>query len=380
MPNHTKELEACITVQKWLANIPNHNTRKHYLYSLKKYTNQTQQTPDQLIETGKQDPETAHDQLKTFYNTIQLSQGTKMSIYQANRSFYVANRVHLGKKPRTYRMTVEYESRKLYTQNQVAQLVDAADNPRDKALVTFLAQTGQRIGITTSLRLRHIDLEQATPIIVEVPAIIRSSKGFNVNKAQTPYHFALGEDTAMYLRLMVKDREDRGEILGPDSWLFRSQSKWVGKNRVRKVARSTSGLCLSVSRAGEIVRSLAEKRGLQEHYGKRYLFHPHGFRRYWKHQLRMGGVDPVLLDYMMGHVVAYGGAYDRWTLKDIRGQYRNAENFVCLHPVSVVSAEDVRSEVFRVLLGSVDDGSLEQVSRTLGVPIEQRRLLLTKPE
>jgi integrase len=108
-------------------------------------------------------------------------------------------------------MSVEYESRKLYTQGQGAQLVDEANNPRDKALITFLAQSGQRIGVTTSLRLRHIDLDQPTPIIVEVPAIIRNHKGLNVNKAQTPYHFSLGEDTAKYLRLMVKDRQDRGE-------------------------------------------------------------------------------------------------------------------------------------------------------------------------
>ena len=31
--------------------------------------------------------------------------------------------------------------------------------------------------------------------------------------------------------------------------------------------------------------------------------------------------------------MAYGGAYDRWTLEDIRDQYSVAENFVCLHPV-----------------------------------------------
>ena len=128
------------------------------------------------------------------------------------------------------------------------------------------------------------------------------------------------------------------------------------------------------------VRGLAVKRGLQEHYGKRYLFHPHGFRRYWKHQLRMGGVDPVLLDYMMGHVVGYGGAYDRWTLDDIRGEYRGAENYVCLHPVSLVSADDVRNEVFRVLLGSVDTIALDNVSKSLGVPIDQIRRILERPE
>ena len=45
---------------------------------------------------------------------------------------------------------------------------------------------------------------------------------------------------------------DRGESLGPVSWLFRSRSRWVGKNMIRKVSRSTPGLCLSISRAGEI--------------------------------------------------------------------------------------------------------------------------------
>ena len=93
----------------------------------------------------------------------------------------------------------------------------------------------------------------------------------------------------------------------------------------------------------------------------------------------MGGVDPVLLDYLMGHVVGYSGAYDRWTLDDIRGQYRGAENFVCLHPVSLVSAKDVRNEVFRVLLGSVDNVALDSVSRSLGVPIDQIRRILERP-
>jgi hypothetical protein len=98
---------------------------------------------------------------------------------------------------------------------------------------------------------------------------------------------------------MIQDREDRGERLEPNSWLFRSHSKWISEKTIHKVNRSSPGESLSISQAGMIVRQLAMKRGLQEHYGKRYLFHPLGFRRYWKHQLRMGGVDPVLLNYMM---------------------------------------------------------------------------------
>ena len=380
MNHQNNPIQTYSTVQRWLANIPNHNTQKFYLHSLRKYVYQTNTNPDNLISIGQKNGENAHDQLKIFYNTLQLSPGSKMSIYQAIRSFYAANRVTLGKKPRTYRMSIEYEPRKLYTQNQVAQLVDAASNLRDKALITFLAQTGQRIGVVTSLRLRHVNLDMPSPIVVEVPAILRNGKGFNVNKAQTVYHFVFGEDTVNYLRLMIKDRKDRGESLGPDSWLFRSHSRWIREKTIHKVSRSTPGLPLSISQAGLIVRMLAERRGIQEKFGKRYLFHPHGFRRYWKHQLRMGGVDPVLLDYLMGHVVAYGGAYDRWTVEDIRSQYRRAENYVCLHPVSLISPEDVRNEVYRVLLGSVDDVALEKVSMSLGVPTDQIRRILDRPE
>jgi len=172
----------------------------------------------------------------------------------------------------------------------------------------------------------------------------------------------------MYLRLMVRDIEDRDEDLDSDSWLFRSHSRRFTDNKVRKVARDTAGACLSVFRAGTIIRKLAKSRGIQQKYGKRYLFHPHGFRRYWKHQLRVDGVDSVLLYYMMGHVVGYGGAYDRWTLDDNGSQYRGAESFDSLHPVSVISPEDVRDEVFRVLLGSVDNVAIDSVSKSLGVP------------
>jgi hypothetical protein len=94
----------------------------------------------------------------------------------------------------------------------------------------------------------------------------------------------------------------------------------------------------------------------------------------------MGGVDPVLLDYLMGHVVAYGGAYDRWTLEDIRGQYRRAENYVCLHPVSVVSRDEVRAEVLKVLLGNIDSEAVEKVSESLGVPPAQILSLLNRLE
>ena len=137
---------------------------------------------------------------------------------------------------------------------------------------------------------------------------------------------------------------------------------------IRKVKRSEPSDPLSVSQIGNIVRRAAENRGIQKKFEKRYLFHPQGFRRYWKHQLRMGGVDSDLLDHMMGHVLPYRGAYDRWTIEDIRKQYRPAENHVRLRPVSAMTKEDVGVEVLKVLLGKMSREDIERISETLGIP------------
>ena len=104
---------------------------------------------------------------------------------------------------------------------------------------------------------------------------------------------------------MIEDREERGEALRPDSWLFRSHSTRIGDKEIRKVGRSEPGESLSKSQVGKIVRRAAERRGIQQRFGKRFLFHRARFRRYWKHQLRMGGVDSNLLDFMMGHTRAH---------------------------------------------------------------------------
>jgi integrase/recombinase XerD len=342
-----------------------------YSHALKKFVDFAGMSPEELVDLGRGSPEDAHDLLKVFYNRLNLASTTKMVFYQALRSFYRANGVVLGRKPRTYRSMVEYEPRRLYSQDEVAWLVDAADNTRDKALITFLAQSGQRVSVVVSLRIGHMNFNQPSPMLVDVPAVLRDRHGVNVNKAQTPYQFALGEDTKMYLKLMIRERVERGEPLSPESWLFRSCSERLAGGEVRKVKLSKPGKPLSVAQVGNIVRDAAEKRGIQQRFGKRYLFHPHGFRRYWKHQLRMGGVDPDLLDYMMGHVLPYGGAYDRWTPEDIRRQYKRAEKYVSLRPVVTVTKEDVQAEVLKVLLGKMDREDVERISENLGIPSAQ---------
>lgn len=230
-----------------------------YSHALERFVSFAGKSSDELVDLGKESAENAHDLLKMFYNSLNLASNTKMTEYQALRSFYRANGVVLSRKPRTYRAVVEYEPRRLYSQDEVAWLVDTADNIRDKALITFLAQSGQRVSVVVSLRIRNIDLSQPSPIIVDVPAVLRNKHGVNVNKAQTPYQFALGEDSKVYLKLMIQERSERGELLTPESWLFRSCSERIAEREVRKVKLSKPGKPISIAQVGKTIRAAVTK-------------------------------------------------------------------------------------------------------------------------
>lgn len=133
---------------------------------------------------------------------------------------------------------------------------------------------------------------------------------------------------------------------------------------------------ISGSQIGKIIRRVAEKRGIQQKFGKRYIFHHHGFRRYWKHQFRMRKLNSVLLDYVMVHVLPYRGAYDRWTISDKRQQDRQTENYVSLRQVFTVTKDDVREEILKVLLGGMSQEDVKRISENLRIPITQIRSLL----
>ena len=92
--------------------------------------------------------------------------------------------------------------------------------------------------------------------------------------------------------------------------------------------------------------------------------------------MRYGRVSSDLLDYVMGHVLAYGGAYDRWTVEDIKNAYKRAENYVSLRPKVMVSKEDVQTEMFKVLGGKIKQEDMDKISENLGIPPQQIKNIL----
>lgn len=334
-----KKLTTYTSVKRWLSNFPDRpNTKRSYLTWLLRFTTWIGKDPSILIKEGKRDPIGTHDLLKAFYNQLieeGFSSNTAVLAYQALRSFYRWNEVNLGRTPRGFKGRVEYASSYVLSQEDVARMVKACENLRDQALIAFLAQSGQRCGVITALRFKHVrhGLERGGyPLIVDVPPILRNEKGINVNKLGDTYRFALGRDTIALLRDMLKERKSFNEPLDDESWLFRSYA--AVREDIPKPIRASKmerGRPLTTAAIREIVHKIAKRAGIQRKASKkRYEIYPHSFRRYWNMRMQEAGLSEDLRDFMLGHRLPYDGAYSKWYPETIKREWqtKNVEKYI----------------------------------------------------
>ena len=329
------------SVARWISNFPDRpNTKKSYLASLKKFVEWIGKDPDKLVYEAKLNPSKIHSQMKRYYNLL-IEEGksskTAILVYQSLRSFFRWNDIVLGRTPRGFKGRVEYGSTHVLTPTEVALMVDACPNIRDKCIIVFLAQSGQRIGVLTALKYKHIKngLEKEVfPLIIEVPAVLRDVKGVNVNKLGETYRFAVGKDTILCLKKMIQERIENGEKITDESWLFRSYSeaKTVnGKKILVKVPKGRIGKPLTSAAIRDIVNKAAFKAGIQTKASeKRYEIHPHIFRRYWNMRMQEAGLSEDLRNFMLGHKLPYDGAYSKWYPDAIKREWhtKNVEQYL----------------------------------------------------
>lgn len=137
----------------------------------------------------------------------------------------------------------EYQKAEMYTIPQQQNMLANATGPRDPALVTFYSSSGARSGVVApmfnrkkqmiapGLRIKHVhkisDLLPADyPTLVNDPnyAEVRQYKGYLVQfyaDTDDEYFGFITEEAAKKLDIYLREREMKGEILKPESPLFR---------------------------------------------------------------------------------------------------------------------------------------------------------------
>jgi integrase len=129
-----------------------------------------------LVEMDKKDVDALIFSLK---HDRGLSDGTLRNYRKALRKFYRErganwyDDIKIGSSPQR-----SVDPDELLTDEEIDALLEACSNPRDKAMVALLADTGLRIGAIASLRIRDLDLTgQAGYVSINEDANVKGASG-----------------------------------------------------------------------------------------------------------------------------------------------------------------------------------------------------------
>jgi len=204
--------------------------------------------------------------------------------------------VHIGAAPES-----KVDTDKLLTREEINDIIDAARRPRDKAMVSILADTGMRVSAVASLRVRDIDLsgELATVSVNEEAHVkgasgsvpLTWSRGYVANwldvhpRRDTPdaalihkiEKFGDDEDGALTYQYLARRVREIGEEVGIDSdrlnthnfrksaisrWIRQGMDEQKIKHRAFWVKDSSEFETYSGVSEDEMNRDIAEHYGL----------------------------------------------------------------------------------------------------------------------
>lgn len=176
-----------------------------------------------------------------------------------------AKRLKLPRRPKNQPKFIKQE-------DALAMLKVAQDNPRDYAILLFLADTGCRLGSIVSLRIDKLDLNgHVGPNGATVYFAPVEAKGFGGIPRETIVYF--GEKTAEAFRAYLEVRPQNG-----------CEQVFVGL----RGALQESGVY-------QVLKRLAAKAGVEENWN------PHAFRHAWAYGARINGADIATVSESLGH-------------------------------------------------------------------------------
>ena len=180
-----------------------------------------------------------------------------------------------------------------YTREQIKTLIDAAPL-RDKCIILVMASAGLRRGAIPSLRIKDI-------IRIEKYALYR----INVYKReQEQYTTFCTPECAKYIDQYLDWRQRSGEKLQANSPLFR-RSFDITTQINRPITLSEFGISYIISR----LLYTTAVRIPQENKKRTELMQTHDFRKFFKTTCIKSGMNPLYLEYLMGHRSALTKSY-----------------------------------------------------------------------
>lgn len=322
-------------VKKWLSGIKK-SSAAVYLCALDVYAVFTGLNPTQLIDEIEEDrkksrremgkPEQRvnefHRYLLSDYErsprgvrrdvTKGISTNMAATYVAAIRSFYKANGFPLIM--RSPKASPKKENVKLsLAPRDVKLLVDHASTLRNRAIIFNIFQGGFGGAEICSLDYGDVAREleaNKCPMLIHV---VRE-------KEQVDYYTCIGEDAITSLRAYLNERRrvQKWELKMNEPLFVKEGSKKLSFERITPNLIST------------MLKNVAVKSGLvsQEEMNNADMnpARPHALRSAFSTILRLNGFNDTIVDFMMGHKIAYNGAYFIPPEEKLREMYKGVEH------------------------------------------------------
>lgn len=297
------------SVKRWLNQVfadgvRSKATESLYLHFLRRYCKFASKNPDELIAERDEHLQSRNelvrrqheDLLVNFRNHLEKEDGlARSSVVTASnvvKSFYVANYLRLEvRTPKSWPAT----KRKVPTPEELAKMIDAVSTDLARAIIICLAQSG-------------LSLKDFLAVTYEMikPELDRGVSPLHLNlrrsKVMKEFDTFLGENSIHFLKQYLKNVE-----LKPKDPLFPVSKRFVEY----------------------LIKGSSLAAGLKPHVT------PHKLRSFFNTYLVLSfhgsqSQHIPIVDYWMGHVLPYGGAYMVPPVEDQREIYRVHEHAISL--------------------------------------------------
>lgn len=277
-------------VEDWIKGGRSHVTERRRRALLRRFSSFAEQTIPTILEKAHKSTSYAEDLIKAYVDQrtksrqdggTGLSENSAIGEFNDLSAFFESNRVLITTKP-SKRLRIHgprYKKTKfILKQKDVKRMVKSARKLLWKAVIAFLAQTGQRQGVIRALKPMMIKRKDRYGIVT-VDIKLLDWKGINVNKVPTAYQFIIGRQSLRLIDKLVSAKK-----LGKDDWICHITDTQITR----------------------LVEQTADRIGIQEITPKDdgtnlHQVSPHRLRDYWKYQMKQAGVEDRMLEYMMDH-------------------------------------------------------------------------------
>lgn len=346
---------------RWLGTITRKGTKATYKSAFRAYAKYSGLTAtemiDEAIEDSKRDVRERKDIVKTrllnFYQWLVneypvrargkgehgvvrkgVRSKTAHSWVNAIRSFYGTFEIFVKLKGRSSLPPARVVNKRLdLTTMDVKALVDHARNPRDRAIILTMFQSGMDVSTLCSMRYEDVSEGLKTE---ERPLKLEPFR----EKARAEYYTFLGRDAINSIEAYLNDLESRGIRLKPKDPLFVKLTRRQGEvqgletHLVQKVLRE------SALRSGLIDE---ENNGHDQNPAS-----PHALREAFGSIMVNKGVPDSVVDFWLGHSIGeMAEAYKRQRFEDVKRMYVERERYISITAPESEVIEEVRRETER---------------------------------